>query len=102
MLEPETVVILEEPRRGLVILGAGHDVERQVMAVSASQRDDLLGVDLEEAGARDRADGERALGSVESEPGARPARDQDDRDLAPPKRLLAELGHQPTRRAFAV
>ena len=88
--------------RRLVVLGAGHDVERQRLAVPPAQGDDLLGVDLEQAGRRDRADREGPLGSVEAQPGARAAGDQDHADLARRQRVGADLGGVPPRHPLAV
>ena len=102
VLQPEAVVGLEEGDRGLVVLGAGHDVERQRPAMPAPQRDDLLGVDLEQAGRGDRADRKGPLGTLEAQPGARTAGDQDHADLAGGQRLGPDLGGPAPGHALAV
>jgi hypothetical protein len=49
VFQPEPIVLVEEADGRLVVVGAGHHVERQRFAVAPAHRDDLLGVDLEEA-----------------------------------------------------
>ena len=92
VVQAEVAVLLEEPGGGLVVLGAGHDVERDRPAVAAGEGDDLLGVDLEQAGGRDRADRVGPLRAVEPEPGARAARDDHHGDLAGGQGRLADRG----------
>ena len=85
-----------------MVLGAGHDVERHRPAVPAAQRDDLLGVDLEQAGGRDRADRVGPLGPVEAQPGARPARHHDHADLARRQGVGADPGGAAPRDPLAI
>ncbi len=61
----------------------------------AVQGDDLLGMDLKQAGRRDRADRKSAFRALEAQPGARAAGDQDDADLAGGQRIGP---HPPARR----
>ena len=82
VFQAEAVVLLEEVDRRFVVLGAGHDVQRQGPSEAAAQRDDLLGVDLEQARRGDRPDGKGPLGPFESQASARTAGDEDDADLA--------------------
>ena len=70
-----------------MVLGAGHDVERDRPAVAPAERDDLLGVDLEQARRGDRPDRERSLRPFEAQPRARAAGHEDDADLARGQRV---------------
>ena len=101
-LQAEIGVLGEEPGGRLVVLGAGHDVERDRPAVAAAEGEDLLAVDLEEGRARDRADRVGPLRAVEPQPGPLAARDDDDGDLAGREHRLAHLGHVPARDALGV
>ena len=66
------------------------------------QRDDLLGVDLEQAGRGDRPDRERPLRPVEAQAGARAAGHQDDADLARGHRVGADPRGPSQRHPLAV
>ena len=102
MVEAEVPVVGEGPGRRLVVLGTGHDVERQRLAVAPAQGHDLLGVDLEEAGRRDGADRVRPLGAVEPEPGPGAPGDQHHAHLARRQGRRAALGDVTPRHPLAV
>ena len=71
-------------------------------AVAAAQGDDLLGVDLEQARRRNRADREGPFGSLEAQPRARAAGDQDDADLARGQRIGPDSAGAPPDHPLAV
>ncbi len=87
---------------GLVVFGTRHDVQRQRAAVAASQGDNLLGMDLEQAGRGDRADGKGSLGALEAQPRARSAGDHDQSHLAGRQHPGADLGGPAVSHALAV
>ena len=66
------------------------------------QAQELLGVDLKQAGARDRADRVGPLGAVEAESGPLPAGDHHRGDLAGGQGLLAAFGRPSPRGALGV
>ena len=70
--------------------------------MAARQRDDLLGVDLEEAGGGDRADREGALGAFEAQAGPRAAGHQDHADLAGRQGIRADPRGAAHRHPLAV
>ena len=102
VIQAEAVVGREVVDRGLVVLRAGHDVQGECLAVAPAHGDDLLGVNLEQAGLRDRADGEGSLGAVEAQPRTRAAGDEDHANLARGQRAGADLGGPPPGHTLAV
>ena len=102
VVQAEAVVLVEEPGGFVVVLGAGHDVERQRGAVSPAERDDLLGVELEQARGRDGADRVRPLRAVKPEPRPRAPRHEHHPDLARRQHRGPQFGRVPPLDPFGV
>ncbi len=100
--QAEVVVLGEELRGRREVLRAGHDEQRDRPPVPLRQGDHLLGVDLEQGLARHGGDRVGPLRPLEPEPGARPARDDHDADLALAQRGLADGGDVAPGDALAI
>ena len=102
VFQAKLIVGPEELDGGLVVLGAGHDVERDDMPVTTSQGDDLLGVDLEQACRGDRPDRKGPFGPLESQASPGSAGHEDHTHLARGDRVGPDPGRPTLGDAFAV